>query len=196
MIENLADGVSVADADYIDTMHQQVQRLAHLVDQLLSLSRLESGQTELHREPTPIDELIDSVVNEARWRHPSVVIDRSDVPLVNAVLDPVLMHQVLTNLIENAIRHGAPPISVSASADASTITFRVVDHGPGIPVESAERVFGRFERLDRSRRGTGSGLGLSIVAGIIERHGGTVAVHPVDPHGAEFVVTIPLHASG
>lgn len=191
MIENLADGVATADAAYVETMHQQVQRLAHLVDQLLSLSRLESGETELHREPTDLVELATSVVDEARWRHPDVEMVVRSAVAARAEVDPVLVHQVLSNLVENAVRHGSPPVEVEILRHPDHVRLIVRDHGPGIPADASERIFERFERLDRSRRGQGAGLGLSIVAGIVERHGGSIHVEDVAPHGAAFVVTLP-----
>lgn len=197
MIENLADGVSTADPDYVETMHQQVRRLATLVDQLLSLSRLDSGEMPLHGETVSVAALINASVDEFGWHHPDVKVEIDVQPeTLLFTVDQMLMHRVVANLLENAVRHGAPPFRVAASMSAGRdgtpiITLTVSDHGPGIPPDAASQVFDRFHRLDRSRRSGGSGLGLAIVAGIVERHHGIIGVEPNEPSGARMVVRIP-----
>jgi len=195
MIENLADGVSEADPAFVATMHAQVRRLATLVDQLLSLSRLDSGEMALHLEPISVATLIETSVSEFQWHHPDVDVEVDVEPeTLMMTVDQMLMHRVVTNLLENAARHGAPPFAVSASATpgaATTVTLTVSDHGPGISPDDAIRVFDRFHRLDSARRSGGSGLGLAIVAGIVERHRGHISVQPNQPHGAKMIVTLP-----
>ena len=192
MIENLDDGVAEASPDYVATMHAQVRRLAHLVDQLLSLSRLDSGETALHRERVELGPLLDEVADEARWRHPEVEIEaRRPVEGLTVDVDNMLMHQVLSNLVENAIRHGAPPVSLCATTTGSSVYLEVADCGRGIPPADAERVFERFHRLDQARSTAGSGLGLSIVAGIVARHGGTIRAEPNSPNGTRMIVELP-----
>lgn len=201
MIENLADGVATADAAYVDTMHQQVRRLATLVDQLMSLSRLDSGEMPLHLETVSVAALVQTSVEEFGWHHPGVEVDVDVEPETLLVaVDQLLLHRVITNLLENAVRHGAAPFELSASlgpagptdrVNGPIVTISVGDHGPGIPPEAASQVFERFHRLDRSRRSGGSGLGLAIVAGIVERHHGVVTVEPNRPTGARMVVRLP-----
>lgn len=201
MIENLADGVSEPDPKFVDTMYQQVQRLSSLVEQLMNLSRLDSGEMVLHLESTLVADLIESAVNEFRWHH----ADDEDLEVEVSVspddihfeVDPLLISRVVTNLLENAFRHGAAPYAVAARqypaahGRPANVEIVVADHGPGIPPDEASRVFERFQRLDRSRRSGGSGLGLAIVSGIVERHHGTVGVDDNEPGGARMVVTLP-----
>lgn len=193
MIENLADGVSDADPAFVETMHHQVRRLAALVDQLMSLSRLDSGEVELHVETVSVATMLEVALREFRWHHPDVdVAIQVEPETLMTSVDQMLFGRVITNLLENAIRHGAPPIAVEAApSEAGGVRFVVSDQGPGIPEEEASRVFERFQRLDRSRRSGGSGLGLAIVAGIVERHGGQIEVEQNHPHGVRMVITLP-----
>lgn len=201
MIENLADGVSEADPAFVETMHNQVRRLATLVDQLMSLSRLDSGEMPLHIETVSVAALVQASLEEFVWHHPDIeiTVDVEPETLLFAV-DQLLMHRVVANLLENAVRHGAPPFRLSASMGPSLpgdrqsgpiVTLVVSDQGPGIPPEAASQVFDRFHRLDRSRRSGGSGLGLAIVAGIVERHHGVISVEPNEPSGVRMVVRLP-----
>lgn len=202
MIENLADGVSEADPAFVDTMHHQVRRLATLVDQLMSLSRLDSGEMPLHIETVSVAALVQTSLEEFRWHHPEVEVQVDvDPETLLVAVDQMLLHRVVANLLENAIRHGAPPFRVEASLGPAApgdrlqhgpvVTLVVSDAGPGIPTEDASQVFDRFHRLDRSRRSGGSGLGLAIVAGIVERHHGQIHVEPNLPSGARMVVRLP-----
>lgn len=195
MIENLVDGVSEADPAYIETMQSQVLRLAKLVDQLMSLSRLDSGETPLHLESVSLSGLVGRSVDEFQWHHPdlSVAVDVRPADLAVDV-DEILMHRVMMNLLENAARHGAPPFAVTGSIvdnDQRSVQLVVSDCGPGIPASEANRVFERFQRLDQARRSGGSGLGLAIAAGIVERHGGRLEVHPNTPTGCRMVINLP-----
>ena len=198
MIENLADGVSEPDPAFINTMHQQVRRLSVLVDQLLSLSRLDSGEMPLHLETISVARVVKTAVDEFGWNHPGIEVTVDIEPETMLFdVDQLLMQRVLTNLLENAVRHGAAPFRVSGSAlpasggHAERVELVVADCGPGIPPDEAARVFERFQRLDRSRRSGGSGLGLAIVSGIVERHHGQIRVVANEPTGAQMIVTVP-----
>ncbi|NLA36431.1 MAG: HAMP domain-containing histidine kinase [Actinobacteria bacterium] len=197
MIENLADGVSDPDPEFVDTMYQQVRRLATLVDQLMSLSRLDSGELALHTEEASVSAVISTAIDEFGWHHPDAVVAVAVEPeSLTFEVDPILVQRVLTNLLENAYRHGAAPFEVTARRvetphEVPMVELVVADRGPGIPPEEAARVFERFQRLDRSRRSGGSGLGLAIVSGIIERHRGSIHVEANDPSGARMVVMLP-----
>jgi two-component system OmpR family sensor kinase len=153
----------------------------------------------LHIETVSVAALVEQSLEEFGWHHPdvSVEVDVEPETLLVAV-DQILMHRVVANLLENAVRHGAPPFRVAAHlgpeaapSGGRTVVIEVSDHGPGIPPDDAARVFDRFQRLDRSRRSGGSGLGLAIVAGIVERHHGQISVAPVRPHGVRMVITLP-----
>jgi signal transduction histidine kinase len=193
MTENLMSGASEADPAFIATLDAQVRRLGHLVDELLSLSRLDSGETSLHLEPTPLLRLCDQVADETSWRDPDLKVNVSVTPLtLEFTLDEMLIHQVLSNLVENARRYGAPPIEIRAALSANgSLLLDVIDNGPGIPASDVQRAFERFDRLGQSRTISGSGLGLAIVAGIVGRHGGTIQVLPHSPHGCHMHIELP-----
>ena len=110
--------------------------------------------------------------------------------------DAERMHQVISNLLENAVRHSPADGRVWLSAHAATdgvTTIEVADEGPGIPAAEAERVFERFHRVDAARaaRDGGTGLGLAIARWIVDAHGGTIAVREREPHGCRVVVELP-----
>ena len=108
-------------------------------------------------------------------------------------VDPVLFEQVLINLVDNALKHGAPPIEVHARRRGDNIEIEVRDHGPGIPPESGAQLFEKFVRASGA---PGAGLGLAVVRAIVEAHGGTVTVDTPPDGGARFRVEVPAdHAT-
>jgi signal transduction histidine kinase len=197
-LENLVDGVEPADGDLLRSMLDQTERLGRLVAQLLDLSRLESGAAPLRRELVEVGPLLDAVAAEARLQAPDQRIDVTVTPAqLHVVADPDRVHQVLANLVDNALRHGPDgrPVTLSAEPDtaAGYVAFAVTDEGPGIPLDQAERVFERFYRADSARPGTsgGAGLGLSIARWIVDLHGGDIRSVPHRPEGCAMVFRIP-----
>ena len=196
-LENVADGVEPADRETVETMLAQVERLGRLVEQLLDLSRLESQAEPFDRRPFAVGELLEQAAREARLHAPAGLEVRVEVTDgVEAHGDPERIHQVVANLVENAVRHSPVPGAVllrGARADAGGARIEVVDHGPGIPPEEAERVFERFYRPDAARatKGGGAGLGLSIARWIVDLHGGSIRVEEAEPHGCRRVVELP-----
>jgi signal transduction histidine kinase len=201
LLENLVDGVEPVDPAALRTALGQTERLGRLVGQLLDLSRLESGALALRPAPFPVRPLLEQATRECELgefflTHP--VWLRVDVQPgdLRAVGDSERMHQVISNLLENAVRHSPQDGRVWLSAHAATdgvTTIEVADEGPGIPPEEAERVFERFHRVDAARtaRDGGTGLGLAIARWIVDAHGGTIAVRPRDPRGCRVVVELP-----
>jgi two-component system, OmpR family, sensor histidine kinase BaeS len=194
-LENLIDGVSVPTAEMLQAMHGRVERLQHLVDDLLDLSRLESGDVAFDRQPSVLADIVHGAVDEVRFDNPSVHIS-IDVPTDIVVLvDPERFHQVVANLLENALVHGAPPFAVQARLMTDQSILSVTDGGSGLPLDDREReeLFQRFHRgrIDGLIR-PGSGLGLSIVRWIVELHGGTISAQPNEPSGARFDVNLPM----
>ncbi len=201
LLENLADGVSPPSPAALRTALLQTERLGRLVEQLLDLSRLESGVLALRPAPFPVRPLLEQAtreceLGEAFVSHP--VWLRVDVQPgdLRAVGDPERMHQVVANLLDNAVRHSPADGRVWLSAHAATegvTTIEVADEGPGIPAEEADRVFERFHRVDAARaaRDGGTGLGLAISRWIVDAHGGTIAIRPREPHGCRIIVELP-----
>jgi two-component system sensor histidine kinase KdpD len=144
--------------------------------------------------PTAPIDLVQSVLSRHRRTfdtHPVEVAVDADLPVVD--VDPLLMDHVLTNLLENAVRHGRAdrPIEVRGAATGSVVQLSVVDHGPGVPHSDRERVFEEFVRRSAPTDGGGTGLGLTIVRALVEEHGGTVWCEETAAGGATFVVQLP-----
>jgi signal transduction histidine kinase len=201
LLENLADGVEPPSEATLRTALFQTERLGRLVTQLLDLSRLESGSLTLHEQPFPVRELLEQAtrecsLGEAFSAHPvwlKVTVQPGDL---RANGDPERMHQVVANLLENAVRHSPMDGRVWLSAHAATdgvTTIEIADEGPGIPPAERERVFERFHRVDAARaaRDGGTGLGLAIARWIVDAHGGTICVREREPKGCRFVVELP-----
>jgi signal transduction histidine kinase len=178
----------------LETVNADADRVTRLITELLDVSRIESGRIEVHRELADIPARIRKVISgrvaagdpEDRFR-----LDvRGDLP--ETWLDVDKLDQILTNLVENAVRHGAGTVTTVvervAVAGAPGVAVSVRDQGPGIAPELASRVFRQFWRA--KRRG-GAGLGLFIVKGLVEAHGGTIGVRQADGGGAEFRFTMP-----
>lgn len=196
VLENLVDGVEIADAETLATMLAQVERLGRLVQQMLDLSRLESGALALDCRPFDVGAMLERAVRDARTRALGVRIDVEVEPEPFAlVADEERLHQVVANLAENAVRHSPPDgvVTVRAVATARGARLEVIDEGPGIPPAEAARVFERFYRADAARASAegGAGLGLAIARWITELHGGDISVSAHAPHGCRMVATIP-----
>jgi signal transduction histidine kinase len=196
-MENIVDGVESPDADTHEAMLRQVERLSALVDQLLDLSRLESGGLVLDRRSFAVGPFLEELVDE--WRPSaqakSLRLESTTMPAALAVTaDEARTRQVLSNLLANAIRHSPERGAVRVRASESTggVRLEVEDQGPGIAVEDVERVFERFYRADHARAATdgGSGLGLAISRWIVDLHGGTIRVENVQPTGCRMVVEL------
>ena len=201
LLENLVDGVEPVDPSALRTALVQTERLGRLVAQLLDLSRLESGALALRPAPFEVRPLLEQATREctlgdafgARPVWLRVSVQPGDL---RAVGDSERLHQVVANLLENAVRHspvdGRVWLSAHAAVDGVT-TIEVADEGPGIPAGEVERVFERFHRVDTARaaRDGGTGLGLAIARWIVDAHGGSIAVRPREPRGCRVVVELP-----
>lgn len=168
-------------------------RLNRLVENLLDMSRLESGQLAPKRDWCDMNDLFRASIQKLRKELASHDV-RSSVPegMPLVKLDFVLMEQVLTNLLYNAATYtpDGSTITISCSASGAECIVRVTDNGPGIREASIAHLFQKFYRVPGSRPG-GTGLGLSIVKGFIEAHRGTITVRNMFSGGAEFTITIP-----
>ena len=205
VLENLVDGVQQPDAETLASMLRQTQRLGRLVQQLLDLSRLESGAVPLQVTTFAARPFLDQVCADAsaarRQVSGSAAAVRVDAPDdVTVTGDLERVHQVVTNLVDNALRHSPPAGSVVVAARPGAdgaVVLSVADEGPGIPPAEAGRVFDRFHRLDtaRSSGAGGTGLGLSIARWIVELHGGAIRAEQNVPTGCRMVVELPKVAT-
>ena len=208
VLENLVDGVEDPDPQTFRTMLAQVERLGRLVTQLLDLSRLESGAVPLDWSEFDVKPVLEHAVREQQLHAPGVdVAVVVETPGLTADGDPERVHQVVANLLENAVRYTPTGgrVEVRArraanghspghgSASSSTVTIEVCDEGPGIAEVEEARVFERFYRTDTARASSdgGAGLGLAIAQWIVDLHGGDIHPERREPHGCRMVVTLP-----
>ena len=200
VLENLVDDVEPAHPETFRTMLKQVERLGRLVTQLLDLSRLESGVVPLQRRRFLVQQLLDDAVDELRLQAPETGLDvLVEPPELSLEADPERVHQVVANLVENAVRHSPPGEQVTVRARPlgdGTVVIEVDDAGPGIADEDLDRVFERFYRSDSARASAdgGAGLGLSIARWIVDLHGGTIRPERRRPTGCRMVVELPATA--
>ncbi len=195
-LENLLDGVEPPGPEQLRTMLRQVERLGRLVTQLLDLSRLESGAIPLQRRTFEVRPVLEDAVDESRLHAPNVKVSvAATEPGLSANGDPERVHQVLANLLENAVRHSPAGgrVEVSARSERGRVAIEVCDEGPGIPEEEANRVFERFYRADTARSSShgGAGLGLAIARWIVDLHGGDIRAERRVPTGCRMVVLLP-----
>jgi two-component system OmpR family sensor kinase len=192
------DGGLTREADLAEAMRrteQEAIRMGTLVDDLLHLARLDQGRP-LERGPVDVGVLVRDAVADARAVDPlrPMVVTSDDELVVTG--DEGRLHQVLGNLVTNALVHTEPgtAVAVDARRDGADAVVRVTDSGDGMPPEVAARVFERFYRADasRARHRGGSGLGLAIVEATVVAHGGTVAVDSSVGRGTTFTVRLPI----
>jgi signal transduction histidine kinase len=196
-LENLVDGVSKPDPATFRVMLAQVERLGRLVKQLLDLSRLESGAVPLERSEFRVEPLLTHAVREQQLHGAPVVVEvRVEPTDLTADGDPERVHQVVANLLENAVRYtpSGGTVEVQARRTPSGVVIEVLDEGPGIPDDERARVFERFYRADAARATAdgGAGLGLAIARWIVDLHGGDIHPEPRQPQGCRMVVTLPV----
>jgi two-component system sensor histidine kinase KdpD len=194
-VTSLIDGRDFSDGDrraHLDTIKQEAERLHRVVNNLLDLARLRAGALEPVKTPSAIDELMESVVGRLRQLLDGRPIEmRLGDDLPEVPMDVVQIDQVLTNLLENAVKFAPPgtPIVLSAVGNDEGIRVTISDRGPGIRKEDRVRIFEPFERGDAST--TGTGLGLAISKAAVLAHGGKMWVSDNPTGGAAFTFELP-----
>jgi two-component system sensor histidine kinase KdpD len=194
-VTSLIDGRGFSNEerwDHLDTIKQEAERLHRLVNNLLDIGRLRSGALDIRKTPSPIDELLESVINRLRSLLQGREVElrvAEDVPEVP--MDVVQIDQVITNLIENAIKFTPTesPISLVAVGDDQRVRVTVSDRGPGVAKEDRVRIFEPFER--GSTTASGTGLGLAVADAIVQAHGGRMWVSQSPTGGAAFTFELP-----
>ncbi|MBZ0160140.1 MAG: sensor histidine kinase KdpD [bacterium] len=195
---SLLEGDKILDdqtqQDLLESLVEEAERLNRLVNNLLEMTRMESGTLQVRKEWHVLEE----VVGAALGRLAKLLCDRpvttslpADLPLVP--IDDVLIEQVLINLLDNAIKHtpDGGPLEITVRAHNGTVTVEVADRGPGLPPGDEERVFEKFYR-GPGLTSRGTGLGLAICRGIVEAHGGRIRAENRPEGGVAFRFTIPL----
>lgn len=200
LTETLQSG-ALADPDagprFLGRISTEVDALTQMAQELLDLSRIESGQVELMLAPLTPKSLITSAADRMKMQAERAGLKLSvncedDLPNIHA--DKSRLEQVLVNIIHNAVKFTKPggEVNVEAVSGEDGIRFAVQDTGVGIPAESLSRIFERFYRVDKSRTGSGTGLGLSISKHIVEAHGGRIWAESDEGRGSVFYFVIPL----
>ena len=199
MTETLQDGaLNDTDTahDFLTRILNDTQRMTTMVNDLLVLSRLESGQAPIHLAPVSLESVVAEI--ESRFDvspdHERLKLETNvpdGIPLVMGEADK--LNQVLANLVENAVKVTGDGglISISANATDRWVEVKVSDNGIGIAREHLPHVFERFYKVDRSRRDGGTGLGLAIVKHLVQAHGGDIKVESVEGEGSAFSFTLP-----
>jgi signal transduction histidine kinase len=169
---------------------EETDRLSQLTDDLLLLARADAGELPLRRTEVPARELLDTIATRF-GRRAGDTGRRIDIHAPGDLVllgDQRLLEQALSNLVENALRHGAGTVQLEATQHNGFLTIQVSDEGGGFPPGFLGEAFERFSRAERSRSTPGAGLGLAIVATIAQAHGGSAAVSN-DP--ARIMLTLP-----
>ncbi len=182
-------------SELLDGAATQAGRLARLVEDLLTVSRIENGALALDLQDVDVEELVQDAVR-ASGMEAVTSMDLGGVERVRC--DPDRIVRVLTNLLDNARKYSPAGalVSLSVGEEGDWVRFAVRDHGSGIPPEERDRVFHRFRRLSDRPKTPGAGLGLYIAMCLVEAHGGSIRVEEAQGGGAEFVFTIPGAPSG
>jgi signal transduction histidine kinase len=179
-----------------DALLDQTTRMRTLAEQLLDLSRLDLTAIRISPEPVRLRPKIEELVRSLADARPNAVTIAVP-PDLRAVVDPAALDRMLSNLVANSLRHGKPPVTITAVGEDRHLRLVVEDRGDGVPHEFVPRLFDRFARSTESLgRGDGSGLGLSIAQAYARAHGGEIVYEPAVPHGARFEVVIPLRGYG
>jgi signal transduction histidine kinase len=180
-----------------ETIQSSSRRLLSLAGQIVELGRLRAGQVHLDLRQTDLRGVIGQAVDEVRplAERGELRLDVAvppDLPAITA--DPERIHQVVVNLLANAVRFTPPGgrVSVSAELGADTVTVRVTDTGVGIPADLVSKIFDPYEQAHHGRGG--SGVGLTVVRGLVEAHGGRVWAESDEGRGSCFTFTLPASA--
>ena len=177
------------------TVVEQGRRLSRMVENLLDVSRLETGKAEPHREAVDLAELLEGA-RAAVGAEPARVRLAIDPELPPLSVDRAQLERAFANLLENGVRYSdGKPVLLRSRVVGGRLVVRIVDQGPGIPEQERKRIFDPFYRGPETEVGTGSGLGLAIAKGFIEANGGEIAVESVPGQGTTFVVAFPLNGA-
>jgi signal transduction histidine kinase len=179
----------------LEIIHQESQRLTHLVDNVLFFSRAERGLERVSAAPAPLAtltaDLVDTFLPLARASRANIRVDVLDTP--DAVIDPAAFRQIVLNLLDNAIKYGPPgqTIVVSVERRGADGIVAVSDQGSGVPLEARARIWEPYTRLVTSTTSAiaGTGIGLAVVRRLVELHGGSAWVEDAPGGGARFIVS-------
>jgi two-component system, OmpR family, sensor histidine kinase KdpD len=178
--------------ELLATADESLDRLTHLVDNLLDMSRLQAGALSLFPRPSGLEEIVSRALDNLDPAALGITVDIPEsLPEIN--VDPAILERIIVNLTENALRYapaGQPPL-LTASALGDRVELRVVDRGPGIPEVDKDRMFVPFQRLGDTDNTTGVGLGLALSLGLTEAMGGTLTAEDTPGGGLTMTISVP-----
>lgn len=182
---------------FVEKIQKNATQLKSLVEDILKLSEIESGQMEVHYEPISLQEMIGTLTREFMDKTSQIhLVEKIDPNLGTIKADPNILRHVLSNLIDNAIKYTSPQgeVIIWTKSFSDHLQIGIKDNGIGISKEDLPRIFERFYRVDkaRSRAMGGTGLGLAIVKHLIQIHGGKITVSSQLNEGSEFVIELPF----
>ena len=177
----------------LEVIQRQGKRMSRMTEEMLTLSRMEQGQTQLAREETDLTELVEGICEDQQELLPEHLTLRWELEPVTAEVHQDMMIRLVINLLNNAVRYAKSEILVTLTCHHDTVTLTVADDGVGIEPEHQKRIFQRFYQVDgaRARKSGGLGLGLAMCDQIIRQHGGRISVESTPGEGSRFFVTFP-----
>ena len=195
----ILDGTAPDAKRAAGVIHGESERLRRLVEELLDLARMDTGQAPLARKPVDLGAVLSAIVERLKLKaaEKGVQLQNEANSLPSLIGDGDRLAQVFTNLIDNALKHTPEGGKVRLKAEASSgwVSVHVDDTGPGIPPDELSRIFERFYQLDKARSGSGprgAGLGLAISREIVVAHGGSLEAQSVVGRGSRFTVRLPI----
>jgi len=195
----MLDGTAADPQHAAGVIHDEAQRLGRLVEELLDLAKLDTGQAALDRGPVDLPAILAAIVERLmlKARERGVLLENHANSLPGLIGDGDRLAQVFTNLIDNAVNHTPQGgvVKLASQLEPGWITVHVEDSGPGIPPNELSRIFERFYQLDKARSGSGPrgvGLGLAISREIVQAHGGTINATSAVGQGSRFSVRLPI----
>lgn len=178
--------------ELLDMILRQGRHLEHMIEDLLTVSKIEAGQLDIAAEVVKLREAIELTIHDFGGPAAQIHIDCDDI---ETMVDPEHLHRMLTNYVGNAFKYGLPPVDIAAHASGDWVEIHVRDRGNGVPEELLPRLFSKFARGPEARDKGGSGLGLSIVQGLARANGGDTWYQPNEPTGSCFVLRLPKRAA-
>lgn len=191
-----AGGTSPQTVGALQDMHEEAVRLSALIEDLLTLSRLDEGQMP-EPQPVPVRSFVEDFLDRygSLWPERAITVDDSGLNGATASINPETLRRIITNLVDNAARYSrtSGSIRIGGSHGDARVSVSIADEGPGLPPDEAAHMFDRFYRANKSRsRGSGgTGLGLAIVHDLVEGSGGTIRIDTAPDRGTTVTVELP-----
>ena len=192
-LEPDVDWSHAATHEFMSSIDAEADRLNKLVENLLDMSRLQTGALDPMRRPAALDEIVAAALASLSERAREVVVD-IPMTLPRVDVDPALVERAIANVVDNAVRHSGADalVRVEAAAVAGRVDLRIIDRGCGIPLSQREHVFQPFQRLGDTASDAGVGLGLAVAKGFVDAIGGELSVEDTPGGGVTMVIGLPL----